>query len=157
MRRWTDEKLREVVPLANSYFEVLRLCGLKATGGGTNVLVKKRIQELGLDVSHFTGQAWRRGLRGFSGGRRIPLADILVRDSTYMNTVSLKNRLLAAGLLVEECSECGMFPTWNGKSLVLQLDHVNGIRSDNRIENLRILCPNCHSQTDTFCTRSKVQ
>lgn len=82
--------------------------------------------------------------------QEIPLEDVLVENSTYTTSSRLKARLLKAGRLKEECSSCGNGPEWNGKPLSLQLDHINGINNDNRIENLRILCPNCHSQTDTY-------
>jgi 5-methylcytosine-specific restriction endonuclease McrA len=77
------------------------------------------------------------------------LEDILVEDSTYTNNTSLKKRLLESNLLEYKCSICGI-NEWQGKPLSLQLDHINGNNKDNRIENLRLLCPNCHSQTDTF-------
>ena len=56
----------------------------------------------------------------------------------------------------EECVLCGQNNSWNGMKLVLQLDHINGNNKDNRIENLRILCPNCHTQTETFCRSRKI-
>lgn len=79
-----------------------------------------------------------------------PLELILIANSTYTNTWRLKKRLINAGILKDECLDCGIGTEWNGKILSLQLDHINGINSDNRLENLRILCPNCHSQTDTY-------
>lgn len=69
-----------------------------------------------------------------------------------------KKRLYEYGLKEERCEICGQYPEWNGKSLVLQIDHKNGNRKDNRLENLRIICPNCHTQTDTFsCKRSRAR
>lgn len=67
----------------------------------------------------------------------------------------LKKKILKNKLLANECQICKQPPEWNGKILVLQLDHINGINNDNRIENLRLLCPNCHSQTDTFCHKNR--
>lgn len=70
------------------------------------------------------------------------------------NRYHVKNRLLRAGLLQEECSHCGL-SEWRGRKLCIQIDHINGIKNDNRLENLRMLCPNCHSQTETFGARNR--
>ena len=82
------------------------------------------------------------------------LQDILEGKYPQYKTNHLKRRLLQEGLKTNECEECGI-SEWNGKHLVCQLDHINGIATDHRLENLRILCPNCHSQTDTFCGKNK--
>lgn len=95
---------------------------------------------------------WRRAIS--DGRRRRPLESILVERSTFRDNQSLKRRLVEEGLLVDECRECGLGPTWNGKPITLQLEHINGINNDNRIENLAVLCPNCHSQTDTYTGRN---
>lgn len=78
---------------------------------------------------------------------------VLVKNSCYSRH-ALKNRLFKLGLLKNQCIICGQLPKWNEKPLVLHIDHINGISNDNRIENLRILCPHCHSQTDTFGGRN---
>lgn len=83
-----------------------------------------------------------------------PLKEILVKNSTYTNRVKLRERLVRAELLENKCAPCGLPPEWNGKPLTLQLDHINGVGDDHRIENLRILCPNCHTQTDSFAGRN---
>lgn len=81
---------------------------------------------------------------------RHKLEDILVENSKYTYRTTLKKRLIRAGLLIYVCSECNMVPVWNNKKLTLQIDHINGVSNDNRLENLRILCPNCHTQTKTY-------
>ena len=80
--------------------------------------------------------------------------NILVINSTYSRT-NLKPRLISENILEYKCIECGNTGEWNGKPITLQLDHVNGVYNDNRVENLRFLCPNCHSQTDTFRSKNK--
>ncbi len=87
---------------------------------------------------------------------KIPLKDILVENSSYQST-KLKKRLVDEGIKQDRCEICGQGNKWNDKLLVLQLDHINGIHTDDRLENLRIVCPNCHTQTDTFCTRKLKQ
>lgn len=94
------------------------------------------------------------GGRATAKKRKIPLRKILVKGSSYASS-RLKKRLIAKGLLEEQCSECGLGSEWNGRPLVLQLDHINGVRDDHRLGNLRILCPNCHTQTPTYVSRNR--
>ena len=84
----------------------------------------------------------------------IPLEELLVKDSTK-NHSHLKMRVIKANILPYVCKECGLLPEWNGKPLVLHLDHINGDSFDWRIENLRLLCPNCHTQTPTYSRGQK--
>jgi hypothetical protein len=108
-------------------------------------------------------QAWRRckalGLDfpndGNNGkGRKVALEEILEGKHPHFQTLKLKKKLLEAGIFENECHVCGI-REWNGQSLVMQLDHINGDPSDHVLTNLRMLCPNCHAQTDTFCGKNK--
>lgn len=158
-RRWTDEQLAEAVKKSRSYHQVFVNLGLRV-GGGAHVAMRQRIEALGLDTSHFLGQGWNKGDHSGHLARvapKRPLEEVLVRDSDYHCTNSLKRRLLRLGLLENKCYECHAPPEWRGKPLAHRLDHVNGDRTDNRIENLRLLCPNCDSQTPTFAGRNKAR
>ena len=123
--------------------------GLQPSGGNYSC-VKRYVAELKLDTSHWTGQSWNKGK--LFGPRR-PIEEYLVENSNIQSH-KLKNKLLRAGLKQPKCECCGI-TEWNGKSAPLELDHINGVNTDNQIENLRILCPNCHAQTDTYRGRNK--
>jgi hypothetical protein len=146
-RTWTDEQLLEAVKTSFTLAKVIGKLGLQIRPGNYPT-VKKRIGDLGLDISHFTGQA--------HGTTHIKRAtkEVLTKGSGY-KSYHLGPRLVKEGLLENRCNICGLYPEWEGKSLRLTLDHINGDREDNRLSNLRLLCPNCHSQTDTFCRKNK--
>lgn len=131
---------------------VLRSLG-KEINGGNFATLKSKISEFGISTAHWIGSAAARGKPSRNRGKCVPLVDVLVESSTY-SRASLKQRLISGGLLDKHCSECKLGTTWNGKALVLVLDHINGIRNDCRIDNLRLLCPNCNSQTPTFSGRN---
>jgi hypothetical protein len=114
--------------------------------------VHRQVARDKLDTSHWLGKAYLRG-KSHAFSKSTPLAEILVEHSAYSNAVHLKRRLISSGLLRGACSECGI-TEWLGRKLTLQLDHINGVGDDQRLHNLRLLCPNCHSQTATFCGRN---
>ena len=145
-RSWTEEQLKDAVVSSFSYRRVLSKLGLREAGGNYDQ-VKKYIKEYKLDVSHFKGVGWSRGLKGF-GRPKIALEKILVKNSSYQS-FKLKNRLFAVGLKLPYCEECGWAKKSDDGRVPLELDHINGDRHDNRIENLRVLCPNCHSLKPT--------
>lgn len=91
-------------------------------------------------------------LRGPRPSRTIPLDEVLVENSFY-NRTKLKARLYEAGLRERQCQLCGQGERWNGRGMSLILDHINGVAIDNRLENLRIVCPNCAATLDTHCGR----
>jgi hypothetical protein len=145
-RKYADEQLIQAVPRARSVAQVLSLIGLRPAGGNYKT-VKYRIRQLGLDTSHFGGQAWLKGTK-VRTRRPIPLQELLVDGSRY-RTYLLKRRLIEAGLKEAKCEGCGL-QSWNGEPIPIELDHINGRNDDNRLINLRILCPNCHALTSTY-------
>jgi hypothetical protein len=145
-------ELAEIVGRAESLGDVLRVFGLNNKGGNHKTL-KARLQHDSIDFSHIPLSRGSNRHRHRGGSAPTSLELVLVERSTY-STNRLKRRLIQAGLLKNECAECGQGAVWNGKRLVLVLDHINGISADHRLENLRLLCPNCNSQTPTFCGRN---
>jgi hypothetical protein len=153
-RKYSREAFTEAWLSSSPIAQVARKPGCNMTGG-SYITLKVAARELGLDDSHMTGQGWNIGLKfNPSQVQAIALSDILVENSTYLTIWRLKLRLLREGILEYKCYLCGL-TEWNGKPIMLQLDHINGVHLDHRIQNLRLLCPNCHSQTETFAGRNK--
>lgn len=150
--RIDSDELRAAVEASVSIRETLRRLGL-GENGGTYAGIKAAIRRHGIDTTHFLGQGWARGMQGKARHSGRSLEEVLVTDSPTTNTARLRKRLLRAGLKDHRCEGCGL-REWQGELIPLQLDHVDGNRSDNRLENLRLLCPNCHSQTETWCGRN---
>jgi Zn finger protein HypA/HybF involved in hydrogenase expression len=144
-----DDQFLTLVASCTSYTEVLQKLGLSPRGGTSSKLLKKRLIELKCSTSHFKPQ------HANAQAKAQPLSTILVENSAYTNINRMKIRIIRDGLMQYECTECGLGPEWNGKPITLQLDHINGIHDDHRLTNLRFLCPNCHSQTDSFAGRNK--
>ena len=129
----------------------------------TSATMSEAAKKLGMPFSTFKRKAGdlykpNQGAKGTSkryGGDKIPTKEILEGKHPQYQTNKVKKRYLEEGLLENKCAWCGIKDEWNGKPITLQLDHINGINNDHRLENVRILCPNCHSQTETYCGRGK--
>jgi hypothetical protein len=144
--RHTEERLRKAVRESTSLAEVVRRLGINPVGGN-QAHIGRRIATLKIDTGHFTaGRQFRKKSKRQTG------SDPLVLRTPAEGRVPgerLRRALLKAGI-TEACAECGIGPTWNGKPLRLEVDHINGQWWDNRPANLRLMCPNCHAATDTF-------
>lgn len=151
-KSWTNDQLQHAVQASGSIRQVIRRLGLIPAGGNYRQ-VTHAIERFGLRTTPFKGQAWSRGLV-LPRAPMSDLSDILVQHS-YFNTSHLRERLFKAGLKERKCEECG----WEQQSLdgriPVELDHINGDHYDNRLENLHILCSNCHSLKTTHRGRNK--
>lgn len=148
---WEDEQaIREAVAASLSASEALRRLELRAAGGNFAQL-RRYTMRYGISTAHFDPTKARLASRG---GRAVrPLDEILVAGSTYSRH-QLKKRLYREGLKEPCCEECGQGEEWRGARMSLILDHINGVPNDHRLENLRILCPNCNATLDTHCGRN---
>jgi hypothetical protein len=144
-RIWTDDALISAINTSYTIIDVIRKLGLAERAGNYDTL-RKYIKKLNIDTSHFTGKASGRG------GIKTNLSDVMIEGSDY-HRGSLKRRLLKDGIIRNKCDICGL-EEWNGKKLIMVMDHINGVNNDHREENLRMLCPNCNSQQPTFCSKN---
>lgn len=152
-KKYTDEEFIIAVKSSFTITEVLKKLNLQTQGSNFKHF-KLTAKRLCLDISHFTGKGHLKGkTHDYKNPRTIPLEKILIKDSMYSSSNHLKKRLIKEKILEYKCYECGI-ATWRNKPISLHLEHKNGNNTDNRIENLTILCPNCHSQTKTFAGRN---
>lgn len=153
--RYEKEKFTKVVMESFSVAEVCRKIGLKPLGSNYETIAKY-IREYELDTSHFTGQRWNFEKSYTDVTSSAPLEDIL-KEGTNYKSQRLKQRLITEGIKENKCEKCDCNGTWQGEPITLELHHINGNHYDNRLENLQILCPNCHSQTPTHKRRLAVR
>lgn len=150
IKKWTDEELAQAVATSTSLLQVTEKLKL-ARSGNTHQLVRQHIRRLGLDTSHWVCVAWR-ARHGFQKIILSPdevLVDPCPCGSAYVRRLVKRERIFPYC-----CAKCGL-TEWQGEPITLQLDHINGVHSDCRRENLRWLCPNCHSQTSTWGAKQR--
>lgn len=140
-------ELQNTLDLSSGYVDALRRFGI---GGSSSIkTLKNIIKEYNLSIDNME----KNRLNAIDKGRRtnnIPLSEILVKDSNYKNISRLKIRIFSEGLKSNKCDICGI-EKWMDRDITMQLHHINGVNNDHRLENIQILCPNCHSQTENFC------
>lgn len=146
------EELSKIAASSVSFLEVLKTCKLTISGGNWRK-IQSALLKWEIDTSHFLSKGHNKTSRSLVEFNTIPIESILVENSTYQ-TSKLSKRLRKENILDYRCSNCGLLDKWNGKEITLHLDHINGVNNDHRLENLRFLCPNCHSQTETYCGRN---
>ncbi|NWF30088.1 HNH endonuclease [Streptomyces sp. PKU-EA00015] len=154
--RWTKEILEAAVAASMNMCEVLRRLGLEVVGGH-HTHISRRVKALGIDTSHF--HVHSRPGRSEKRRHRSPQELLVEQDPAKARreqSSRLKRAMLQLGV-ENRCSLCGIEPTWRGHPLPLEVDHIDSNWRNNRIENLRLLCPNCHSGTDTYRGRGKAR
>lgn len=144
---WDETELKKIVSESYSYSEVLRKLNIPVSGNNS-ITLKRKIEEYGISTNHFT-------FRPKQIKQKQPV-EVYLSENTHVATTKLKNKLIKSGLKENRCEICGI-NSWLGKRLICQLHHINGNNTDNRLENLQILCPNCHSQTDNYCGQANAQ
>lgn len=157
-RKYTKEIIEEAVKPSVNIAEVLRRLGIKQSGGMQSH-IKKMIGVYGINTTHFLGARTNSGANHKGGTDKVTWRDVLVYDrlnGAKEKSFRLKRAMLEGGIPYR-CSAkgCAVIDTWNGKPIVLHIDHINGDWLDNRPENVRFLCANCHTQTETYGGRNK--
>jgi len=138
----TNDEFSRLIASNVSLRSVLKKLGLSHSPGNYRTL-HRRIRVLQLSTAHMLGKAHGSTVQK----KKRAIEELLVLNPTIPVASSmLRARLISAGLLENRCAKCGIGPEWDGEPITLQLDHIDGNPADNRFENLRILCPNCHSQ-----------
>lgn len=145
---YTKEILTEIVKSSYHTRDVLEKLGLAPKGGNYKTL-KSKLMLYEIDTNHFKGRGWNTGERFRDFSVKRSLESILVENSTYTNTSNLKSRLIRVGIKEYKCENCKL-EVWQDCPIPLELHHINGKNLDNRIENITLLCPNCHAMTDNY-------
>ena len=149
MPRYTEQEAREAVATSLSYAEALRKLGMRPAGGN-HKLFRKWVDEIWqIPTDHFDPNAHTRGFQAMNAR---PIEDYLDENSPVARD-KLKSRLYREGFKQPVCEICGQGELWRGEVMAMILDHVNGVPDDNRLQNLRIVCPNCAATLDTHCGR----
>lgn len=155
-RKYTKEKLQEVADKCFSIRQMIFELGLKETGGNYSN-IQKRCKEFGINTSHFFGPAWNKlGHPLFNKNNGEKIESFFTKKDKKISSSKVKNRIINNALKEYKCEVCGI-NEWMGRRIVIELHHINGDPTDNRLENLQLLCPNCHSQTHNYCKKEELR
>jgi hypothetical protein len=144
LRKYTEKQLREAIQSSVSIREALQKLNIKAAGGNYYIF-QKAVNYFNIDTSHFTGQ----NITGRKLPQRRKSIEDYITNKIPIQSNKLRKYLLESGTFKHECSSCKL-SEWMGNPIPIELDHINGNNQDNSLENLRILCPNCHALTPTY-------
>lgn len=158
LQKYTKEWLEQLCSESYSLAEVLRKANRKPTGGNYEIL-KMKIRDYNIDTSHFTGKLWNKGKCKEDDDRIISkekyqIDDIFTKNSKVTRRV-VRGYILRNHLIEYQCAFCGNEGEWMGKPIALELDHIDGDNTNNELDNLRFLCPNCHATTSTYRGKNK--
>lgn len=146
--RYTENDFIQAVKNSTSIRQVLNKLNIKEAGGNY-LTCKKRIKKLGLNTDHFSGKAWNRGKK--IGPKRD--IHVYLNNQYPIQSHKLKLRLIKEKIFEHKCYACGL-TEWLNQPIPLELEHKNGKHQDNTLDNLTLLCPNCHAQTSTYRGRN---
>ena len=153
--KYTKEILEKYVKESISFSDLIRkMTNSEKVHGSLIAYIKNKLELFSIDFSHFVGRRWSKNLinpNGVALTKKQFLENYMTLNPIKKtNNTNLKKYLFKFKLKENICEKCGLGEIWNGEKIVHQLDHINGNNLDNRLENIKLLCPNCHSQTDTF-------
>ena len=141
-RQLSEERFAQLVKESRSFYELAEKIGYSKTGGGTNEALRKAVKERDLDISHFTGEGWNKNNYDYS---------------TFTNNSIKKNGKTTLKAIINlrgrKCENCGMVE-WLGQPINLEIHHIDGNHNNNELENIQLLCPNCHSYTNNYCGKN---